>query len=402
MRVAKHYHFRITCCAIRSTEKQSKLGRLLAKALEGVIKERAAAYGFDVCAITTPDAIASEAARLKAFVERGYHGEMGWMADTLERRSNPRALWDDCRSVIMLGTNYGDGPDDNPLHRLQETDRGVIARYARGRDYHDIIKGRLKQVAGALAAVPDLNVKVFVDTAPLMEKPLAQASGLGWQGKHTNLVSEQFGSWLFLGAILTSAELTADEAANDHCGSCRRCLDVCPTDAFPAPYQLDARRCISYLTIEYEGHIAPEFRAAIGNRVFGCDDCLAVCPWNKFAQTSQEARFAARVDTDDPPLVELLAMDDGAFRKRFQGTPVKRTGRDRFLRNALIAAGNSKDRRHLNQVRRLLDDPSAIVRAMAVWAWGRLADGCDVSTERKTRQQHEPDAAVRAEWEALQ
>jgi epoxyqueuosine reductase len=378
------------------------LDKPLAKALEGVIKERAAAYGFDVCAITTPGAIASEAARLTAFVESGYHGDMGWMAATLERRSNPRALWDDCRSVIMLGANYGDGPDDDPLQRLRETDRGVIARYAKGRDYHDIIKGRLKQVAGALAAVPEVDVKVFVDTAPLMEKPLAQAAGLGWQGKHTNLVSEQFGSWLFLGAILTSAELAADAPAIDHCGSCRRCLDICPTNAFPAPYQLDARRCISYLTIEHEGHIAADLRTAIGNRVFGCDDCLAVCPWNKFAQSSQEARFAARMETDDPPLAELLAMDDGAFRRRFQGTPVKRTGRDRFLRNVLIAAGNSNDRSLLEQVRRLLDDPSAVVRAMAVWALGNLADDGDVATERESRQLSEPDAAVHAEWEALQ
>lgn len=367
-----------------------------------MIKERAAAYGFDACAITTPDAIAAEAERLKAFVESGYHGDMLWMAETLERRSNPTALWGGCRSVIMLGMNYGDGPDPDPLRRLREKDRGVIARYARGRDYHDVIKGRLKQVAAALAALPDVDVKVFVDTAPLMEKPLAQAAGLGWQGKHTNLVSERFGSWLFLGAILTSAELVPESPATDRCGSCRRCLDVCPTNAFPAPYQLDARRCIAYLTIEYEGHIAPEFRAAIGNRVFGCDDCLAVCPWNKFSSVAQEARFAARVETDDPPIAELIELDDAAFRSRFQGTPIKRTGRDRFVRNVLIAAGNSKDTSHLAAVRRLLDDPAPVVRAMAVWAFQQLAAGTEYEAERRVRETNEADAGVQAEWKVMQ
>jgi epoxyqueuosine reductase len=370
----------------------------VANSLERVIKERAANFGFDVCAITTPRAIEKEATRLRQFIANGFHGDMNWLADTVERRSNPQALWSGCQSVIMLGTNYGTGVEDDPLSRLRETNRGVIARYARGRDYHDIIKGRLKQVAGAMAAVPDVDVKVFVDTAPLLEKPLAQAAGLGWQGKHTNLVSKAFGSWLFLGAILTSAALEADEPTADHCGSCRQCLDVCPTQAFPAPYQLDARRCIAYLTIEYEGHIAPEFRVAIGNRVFGCDDCLAVCPWNKFAKTSQETRFAARDETDDPPIAELLALDDAAFRKRFQGTPVKRTGRDRFVRNVLIAAGNSGDDGYLAQVRRLLDDDSAIIRAMAVWALKRLAGPEDFANERAGRHGDETDRDVKAEW----
>ncbi len=370
----------------------------MAKALEKLIKKRAAAFGFDVCAITTPAAIVDATARLKDFVGNDYHGEMAWMAETLERRSNPQALWPDCRSVIMLAANYGAGNETDPLARIGETDRAVIARYAKGRDYHDIIKGRLKQVAGGLAAVPNVEVKVFVDTAPLMEKPLAHAAGLGWQGKHTNLVSPEFGSWLFLGAILTSAALEPDTPTVDHCGSCRRCLDVCPTDAFPAPYKLDARRCISYLTIEYEGHIAPEFRSAIGNRVFGCDDCLAVCPWNKFAQASQEARFAARVETDDPPIGELLDMDDAAFRKRFQGTPVKRTGRDRFLRNVLIAAGNSGDRAYLGQIRKLLSDDAAVVRAMAIWALHRLGSNDEFEAERCARCEKEPDGAVNSEW----
>lgn len=374
-------------------------GGALAKPLETVIKERAAAYGFDACAITTPAAIRAEAERLKTFVDNGYHGEMQWLADTLERRSNPQALWPACQSVIMLGVNYGAGFEHDPLERLAQTGRGVIARYAKGRDYHDIIKGRLKQVAGGLAAQPGVEVKVFVDTAPLLEKPLAQAAGLGWQGKHTNLVSQDFGSWLFLGAILTSAELVPDQPTDDHCGSCRQCLDICPTKAFPAPYQLDARRCIAYLTIEYEGHIAAEFRTAIGNRVFGCDDCLAVCPWNKFAQTTQEARFAAPTATDDPPLVELLDLDDAAFRKRFQGTPVKRTGRDRFVRNVLIAAGNSGDRSHLAQIERLLGDPVPVVRAMAVWALRQLGDADEVDAARRAYLARETDAAVRDEWE---
>ena len=372
----------------------------MAKSLEAVIKKRAADYGFDACAITTPAAIEAEAARLKTFVDHGYHGEMRWLADTLARRSNPQELWSDCRSVIMLGVNYGAGRESDPLQRIAETERGVIARYAKGRDYHDIIKGRLKQVAGGLAAVPDVDVKVFVDTAPLLEKPLAQAAGLGWQGKHTNLVSQSFGSWLFLGAILTSAELVSDAPAVDLCGSCQACLDVCPTQAFPAPYQLDARRCIAYLTIEYEGHIAAEFREPIGNRVFGCDDCLAVCPWNKFAQATREARFAARAETDDPPLAELLDLDDPGFRKRFQGTPIKRTGRDRFVRNVLIAAGNSGDRDYLPQITRLLRDASPVVRAMAVWALRRLAEPDETAAQQQAALASEDDTAVRAEWTA--
>lgn len=370
----------------------------MAKTIEAVIKERAATFGFDACAITTPARIAHEAARLATFIDHGYHGTMHWLADTFERRSNPQSLWPACRSVIMLAANYGQGREDAPLERLGEADRGVIARYAKGRDYHDIVKGRLKQVAGGLAALPDVEVKVFVDTAPLLEKPLAQAAGLGWQGKHTNLVSQEFGSWLFLGAILTSAELEPDAPATDHCGSCRSCLDVCPTDAFPAPYRLDARRCIAYLTIEYEGHIAPEFREAIGNRVFGCDDCLAVCPWNKFAQAARETRFAARAETDDPPLGDLLALDDAAFRTRFQGTPVKRTGRDRFVRNALIAAGNSGDRAYLSGVEPLLHDAAPVVRAMAVWALRRLAEPDTVERLRQACLAREMDADVRAEW----
>ena len=367
--------------------------------IEQFIRVRADAYGFDLVRFTTPGQIADARARLSAFIAAGRHGEMTWLAETFERRADPAALWPDCRSVVMLGVNYGNGPEANPLARLQERSRGIIARYAKGRDYHDVIKGRLKQVAGGLAARAGAEVKVFVDTAPLLEKPLAQAAGLGWQGKHTNLVSRAYGSWLFLGAILTDADLAPDAPEVDHCGQCRRCLDVCPTDAFPAPYQLDARRCIAYLTIEYGGHIPEEFRQAIGNRVFGCDDCLAVCPWNKFATKAREARFEAREETDDPPLAELIAMDDTAFHARFRGTPVKRTGRDRIVRNALIAAGNSGDTRLIETVAARLDDGSAIVRAMAVWALVQL-DAARFAAEQRVRAARESDPDVVAEWRA--
>ena len=255
------------------------------------------------------------------------------MAETAERRADPRTLWPEVRSVILLGLNYG--PAENPLAELARKDRGYISVYARNRDYHDVIKGKLKEVAGFLASRASSDVKVFVDTAPVMEKPLAEAAGLGWQGKHTVVVSREFGNWLFLGAIFTTAELPADEPERDHCGSCRRCLDICPTNAFPAPYQLDARRCISYLTIEHKGHIPAELRPGIGNRIFGCDDCLAVCPWNKFAQAGREARLVQREDLAALPLAELARLDDPAFRARFSGTPIKRTGRDRFIRNVL-------------------------------------------------------------------
>jgi epoxyqueuosine reductase len=283
---------------------------------------------------------------------------------------------------------------------LAEPTRGAISCYAQCSDYHDVVKAGLKRVAGALARESGADVKVFVDTAPLMEKPLGAAAGLGWQGKHTNLVSREWGSWLFLGAILTAAEIEPDPPEADHCGACSRCLDVCPTRAFPAPYQLDARRCIAYLTIEHKGHIAAEFRKAIGNRVFGCDDCLAVCPWNKFAAAARETKLEARAEVNSPPLAELLALDDAAFRARFAGTPVKRTGRDRVLRNALIAAGNSGDASLVPAVERLLGDGSPLVRAMAVWALAQLAGGEAWESARKRHVWRETDAAVRAEWGA--
>jgi epoxyqueuosine reductase len=321
---------------------------------------------------------------------------MEWMATTAERRADPKALWPEARSILVLGINYG--PAEDPLASLAAGDRGTISVYARGRDYHDVIKGRLKELAGYLAARGGADVKVFVDTAPVMEKPLAEAAGVGWQGKHTVLVSREFGNWLFLGSIFTTAELPPDAPEPDHCGSCRRCLDVCPTDAFPAPYQLDARRCISYLTIEHKGHIAPDLRAAIGNRIFGCDDCLAVCPWNKFAEVGREARLAQRDDLAAPPLAELARLDETAFRTRFGGTPIKRTGRDRFVRNVLIAIGNSGSPALAEEAMRLLDDPSPLVRAMAIWAAARLLPQERIAELAAGRLERETDPNVRSEW----
>jgi epoxyqueuosine reductase len=365
--------------------------------LKQLVLAEARAAGFDAARVTTPDAAGiAMAERLGEFLREGRHGDMAWMETTGERRAHPNAMWPDARSIVMLGMSYA--PDGDPLAVLGEPDKGAISCYAQCSDYHDVVKSGLKRVAGALARESGADVKVFVDTAPLMEKPLGQAAGLGWQGKHTNLVSREHGSWLFLGAIMTSAELEPDPPEPDRCGSCQRCLDVCPTDAFPAPYQLDARRCIAYLTIEHQSHIPAEFRAAIGNRVFGCDDCLAVCPWNKFAEAAHHIKLKAREEVRSPPLGELLALDDQAFRRRFAGTPVKRTGRDRVLRNALIAAGNSGDTRLLPPVERLLDDPSPLVRAMAVWALRRLASGEDWHGVKAIRAGSETDAAVRAEW----
>jgi len=364
--------------------------------LKDQIRARAFEAGFDIIRFTAPDAAPLAGERLMEFLTLGRHGDMEWMETTAERRRDPAALWGQARSVIMLGLNYG--PDSDPLESLKQTSNGIISVYARGKDYHDLVKKKLKQVAGWLHRERSCEVKVFVDTAPVMEKPLAQAAGAGWQGKHTNLVSREFGSWLFLGSIFTTEMLEPDAAESDHCGACRACLDICPTDAFPAPYELDARRCISYLTIEYQGHIAPEFRTSMGNRIFGCDDCLAVCPWNKFAQQSHEARLAARAETDNPPLAELLGMDDTAFRARFAGTPVKRTGRDRFLRNVLIAAGNSGDATLLPKVDTLLRDDSHLVRAMAVWASARLMDKARFAAQREMLEHNEHDVQVRDEW----
>jgi epoxyqueuosine reductase len=321
---------------------------------------------------------------------------MGWLAARAGERTDPQTLSPEVKTVLVLGMNYG--PTSDPLATLDERDRGTISVYARGRDYHQVMKSRLKQLARRIIEIGPQQLKVFVDTAPVMEKPLAMAAGLGWQGKHTNLVSRDHGSWLFLGAILTTADLQPDDMESDRCGSCSRCLDACPTKAFPAPYQLDARRCIAYLSIEHKGHIAPEFRVAMGNRVFGCDDCLAVCPWNKFAAAATEMRFAAKAGTDNPPLAELLALDDAAFRERFAGTPVKRTGRNRVVRNALIAAGNSGDRSLLHWIKPLLKDDSPLVRAMAVWSAKRLSSDTELRSLRSHYEAGEMDPDVAREW----
>ena len=308
---------------------------------------------------------------LEAYVEAGHHGDMGWMVETLERRKTPDAMWAEAKSAILLAVNYDQGLD--VFARLEKKSTGVISTYALNRDYHDLIKSKLKTLASWFAGVSGHDVKVFVDTAPLMEKPLAAQAGLGWQGKHTNLVSRKLGSWFFIGSILTTAELEFDEPEIDHCGTCRACLDICPTKAFTAPHQIDARRCISYLTIEHKGHVAPEFRKAMGNRIYGCDDCLGVCPWNKFARESSEIKLKAREDLVSPSLLELLKLDDADFRKLFSSSPVKRIGRERFIRNCLIAAGNSGDIHLRLAVRALLNDPSAIVSETAHWALEELS-----------------------------
>jgi epoxyqueuosine reductase len=321
---------------------------------------------------------------------------MDWLAASPERRTDPRVLWPDVRSVIMLGVNYG--PDENPLAILEQRTRGAISVYAQGDDYHDLVKKRLKALARWLVGASGAEVKVFVDTAAVMEKPLAQAAGLGWQGKHTNLVSREFGSWLFLGAIFTTSDLPRDDAEADHCGSCQACLDICPTAAFPAPYKLDARRCISYLTIENKGPIPHEFRKAIGNRIYGCDDCLAVCPWNKFAQTGREAKLAARDELRAASLADLARLDDTAFRALFTKSPVKRIGRDRFIRNVLIAIGNSNDSALAVEAEHLLDDASPLVRGAAVWALSQLMGQGEFEVLAASAMSAEADEGVRMEW----
>ncbi|WP_421784833.1 tRNA epoxyqueuosine(34) reductase QueG [Hyphobacterium sp.] len=331
--------------------------------------------GFEAVRVCRADEAWDAAGRLEAFVEAGRHGTMGWMETTLERRKQPTNMWPEAKSALVVAMNYG--PDSDPLEDLKAKSTGNISVYARHRDYHDVMKGRLKQLAQAFARETGAEVKVFVDTAPLMEKPLAEKAGLGWQGKHTNLVSRAHGSWLFLGVMLTTAALEADAPGQDHCGACRACLDICPTDAFPAPYQLDARRCISYLTIEHAGPIPEEFRKAMGNRIYGCDDCLAICPWNKFAKTSAEAKLQAREDLKRPPLAELLTLDDAGFRRLFSGSPIKRIGRNRFVRNCLIAAGNSGDAALRPLVEGLRSDPDPVVAEAADWAAGELGVATD-------------------------
>lgn len=365
--------------------------------LKAALAREARALGFDCIGITEPGTIENSGKHFLEFIASGGHGDMDWLASQPERRVDPRGLWAHVRSVIMLGVNYG--PDQDPLAILQQRTRAAISVYAQGDDYHDLIKKRLKALARWLVATAPSEVKVFVDTAAVMEKPLAQAAHLGWQGKHTNLVSREFGSWLFLGAIYTTLELPRDRAEIDHCGSCQACLDICPTAAFPAPYKLDARRCISYLTIENKGPIPHEFRTAIGNRIYGCDDCLAACPWNKFAREGREAKLAARDELRAPGLAELSRLDDTAFRALFTRSPVKRIGRDRFLRNVLIAVGNSGDVTLAEEARRLLDDASPLVRGAAAWALGQLLPPYEFDAMKRAAMSSEHDEIVREEWE---
>lgn len=355
---------------------------------------QARACGFDAIGVTKPDAVPEAKARLDRFIADGAHGDMVWMASTAERRASPAALWPDVRSVVMLGMNYA--PDEDPLAVLAKKSHAAISVYAKGDDYHELVKARLKDVARWLAATAGGDVKVFVDTAAVMEKPLAAQAGLGWQGKHTNLVSRQFGSWLFLGSIFTTLDLPADSAEPDSCGSCRACLDICPTAAFPEPYRLDARRCISYLTIEHKGPIPRELRPLIGNRIYGCDDCLAVCPWNKFAVHGREAKLAAREALRAPKLADLARLDDAQFRALFAKTSIKRTGRDRFVRNVLIAIGNSGDPSLAPEAERLLDDASPLVRGAAVWALKKLLSAAAAHLLKR----EDADAAVMEEWRA--
>jgi epoxyqueuosine reductase len=364
--------------------------------LKEALLDEARTQGFDCTGVTDPGAIVQAGEYFREFIDAGGHGDMDWLAANPARRSDPRELWPGVRSVIMLGVNYG--PEEDPLAILQQRLRGAISVYAQGDDYHDVIKKRLKALARWLAATASCEVKVFVDTAAVMEKPLAQAAGLGWQGKHTNLVSREFGSWLFLGAIFTDADLPRDTADVDHCGSCRACLDICPTSAFPAPYKLDARRCISYLTIENKGAIPREFRKAIGNRIYGCDDCLAVCPWNKFAQAGHEAKLSPRDELRAPDLASLARLDDAAFRKLFAKSPVKRIGRDRFIRNVLIAIGNAGEPGLADEAERLLLDASPLVRGTAVWALSQLLEPATFTALAARAAIAETDAAVQAEW----
>jgi epoxyqueuosine reductase len=363
------------------------------------LRAKALELGFDLCRVTKASPPRGAGAHLAEWIAAGRHGDMTWMAETLRRRADPRALWDSAKSIVMLAVNYG--PTGDPTAALAIKQAGVVSAYARNRDYHDVMKGRMKLLAGWLvaAARPEpVGVKVFVDTAPVMEKPLAAQAGIGWQGKHTNLVSREFGSWLFLGALFTDLEFEPDSAENDHCGACRACLDICPTKAFPAPYQLDATRCVSYLTIEHKGHIAEEFRGPIGNRIYGCDDCLAVCPWNKFAKISREAKLTARDDLTAPSLAELAALDEKAFRACFAGGPIKRLGHARFLRNVLIAIGNSSDPSLAPSAVRHLSHRSPLVRAMAVWALSRLSDPGAFAEIKRRRLAKEQDPEVLGEW----
>ena len=352
--------------------------------------------GFGDVGFAAADADVMQVARLDQFIQDGFMGDMGWIAETRDRRLAPNAMWDEAKTAIVMVMNYG--PDHDPMDNIAKTDCGNVSVYARGRDYHDVIKGKLKQIAGKIAAREQVAVKVFVDTAPLMEKPLAAKAGLGWQGKHTNLVSRSYGSWLFLGVILTDADWAEPIEGQDHCGSCTKCLDICPTNAFPAPYRLDARRCISYLTIEHKGVIPSAFREGIGNRIFGCDDCLAVCPWNRFAVEGHEMKLKAKEGLIDPDLGELLALDDDGFRAKFAATPVRRAGYERFMRNVIIAAGNSNNSNYINSLKDYLNSEYEIISAHAIDALRRLMPD-DVFQDLKAEYAEDARILCRAEWD---
>jgi epoxyqueuosine reductase len=366
---------------------------------KGRIRERALAMGFAAVGFARAESREKTRRDLAAYIADGRHGDMGWLAATPERRENPAGLWPATRSVIVLALDYG--PPTDPRAHISRPERGVIAAYAKGRDYHFVAKKQLNELGFWVARTFGCEVKHFVDTAPVMEKPLAEAAGLGWQGKHTNLVSRGFGSWLFLAELFTDLDLPPDEPGRDSCGTCRACIDACPTGAITAPYQLDARRCISYLTIELKGTIPAEFRPAIGNRIYGCDDCLAACPWNKYAQRTQELAFLPRIELTAPKLLDLVELDDESFREVFSRSPIKRLGRGRFVRNVLIALGNTGGRvpGAVAAIRRRLDDDDPRVRAMAAWALGRL-DPEGFRAERAKRLERESDETVRTEWHA--
>ncbi len=365
--------------------------------LVNILEERAKSEGFVAFGIAPGHLAPRAGERLREWLQEGRHGDMLWMESRADERANPEILWPDVKSVIMLGMSYA--PPQDPMVLADQGDRARISVYAQGRDYHDVVKGALKRLAGWLAHEADAGVKVFVDTAPVMEKALAQTAGLGWQGKHSNVVSREHGSWLFLGAIYTTAELEPATAAEDSCGSCSACLDICPTNAFPAPYRLDARRCISYLTIEHKGPIDPELRPLMVNHIYGCDDCLAVCPWNKFAEAAAAHKaFLPRAELVAPQIADLLTLDDAAFRKLFSGSPIKRIGRDRFVRNVLIAAGNGGDAGVIAQVETLLHDPAPVVRGAAIWALSRLSPE-NLNRRRGELLADEQDPSVRAEWD---
>lgn len=368
----------------------------LEKNLKNSLIEKSKEFGFDVIKITKPNISKENKDYFDKFLFNNFHGEMDWLENKKERRKSPKKLWSDVESIIMLGVNYG--PDHDPLDSIKLKNNGNISVYAKGNDYHDIIKKNLKKLGRWFVQEIKSEIKVFVDTAPVMEKPLAQKAGLGWQGKHTNLVSREFGSWLFLGSIYTNIVIDTDEEELDHCGNCTSCIDICPTQAFPEPYKLDARKCISYLTIEHKGPIPINLRSKIGNRIYGCDDCLAICPWNKFAKESNEMKFSSNHNKESFSLEKLSLLDDRNFRLMFSKSPIKRIGRDRFLRNVLIALGNSKSKSAAHYIKRNLGDKSPIVRGAAVWAINQILKGEEINMIKNNFLPFEQDINVINEW----